>query len=244
MEFLPGNRKLIGGDRCNFGGCGSEFYTRDVSEEKKFPPLYPILDAQLALRDVHDQWTYLREIVRELSDAGVELLQYRDKEADDLKFIEEALVIRGAAPASMRLIVNDRAALVSLTQFDGVHVGQEDMAPAKARKIVGAGRMVGISTHNEEQIRRAEAEPVDYIAVGPVFATGSKQNPDPVIGLEGVRLARRLTSKPLVAIGGITLENAASVYDAGADSIAVISALFGRDKTPGKIAKDILQKFK
>jgi thiamine-phosphate pyrophosphorylase len=215
-----------------------------VSEEKKFPPLYPILDAQLALRDVQDRWTYLREIVHELSDAGVELLQYRDKEADDLKFIEEALVIREAAPALMRLIVNDRAALVSLTQFDGVHVGQEDMAPAEARKMVGVGRMVGISTHNAEQLRRADVEPVDYIAIGPVFATESKQNPDPVVGLEGVQLARRLTSKPLVAIGGITLENASSVYEAGADSLAVISALFGRDKTPGKIAKDILQKFK
>ena len=192
---------------------------------EKFPSLYPILDARIALASAKDRWERLRAIVQSLTEAGVQILQYRDKEADDLKFIEEALVIRESSAAKMKLILNDRVSLVSLTQFDGVHIGQEDAPPASARKAIG-DRLLGLSTHNEEQLRLADAAPVDYIAIGPVFATGSKQNPDPVIGLEGVRLARQITSKPLIAIGGITLENAASVYEAGADSIAVISAIF------------------
>ena len=154
---------------------------------------------------------------------------------------EEALVISEAAPAEMTLIMNDHVSLVSITGFDGVHIGQHDMAPAEARTAAGKQRIVGISTHNEAQLRLADQAPVDYIAIGPVFATASKQNPDPVIGLDGVRLARRLTTKPLVAIGGITLTNAASVYEAGADSIAVIAGIFAANEPPGEAAKKFLR---
>ena len=128
--------------------------------------------------------------------------------------------------------------------FDGVHVGQQDMSPGEARKIVGSGRIVGVSTHNEIQVRDAEKEPVDYIAVGPIYATASKQNPDPVVGLEGIRMARTLTSKSLVAIGGITMTTALEVRSAGADSIAVISAIFAGSGRPAKLAKDFLDIFR
>jgi thiamine-phosphate diphosphorylase len=127
--------------------------------------------------------------------------------------------------ASIRLIMNDRADLCLAADFDGVHVGQDDLSPDSVRMIVGGERWVGVSTHNPAQVREADEWPVDYIAVGPVFATSSKANPDPVIGLEGVRLARSLTRKPLVAIGGITRANCREVIDAGADSVAVISDL-------------------
>ena len=125
------------------------------------------------------------------------------------------------------LILNDYVDLVAESGFDGVHLGQTDMPPRDARALLGADTLIGISTHNEAQLSAAAPEPVDYVAIGPVFATVSKENPDPVVGLEGVRLARQLTDKPLVAIGGITLANVAEVWAAGADSVAVISGIFG-----------------
>ncbi len=121
--------------------------------------------------------------------------------------------------------MNDRADLCLAAGLDGVHVGQEDLSPEAVRKIIGPDRWLGISTHNPEQLSEADPTSADYLAVGPVFATTSKEKPDPVIGLEGVRRARELTRKPLVAIGGITRANAASVIAAGADSVAVISDL-------------------
>ena len=144
-----------------------------------------------------------------------------------------------AAGSPMLLILNDWPELVVEAGFDGVHVGQTDVSPARARAIVGPGKIVGVSTHNEAQMRAADLEPVDYIAIGPVYATATKENPDPVVGLEGVRLARSLTRKPLVAIGGITAENAGAVLEAGADSVAVISAIFA----PGEDAAKLARKF-
>ena len=138
----------------------------------------------------------------------------------------------------VRAAPRGRADLCLAAGFDGVHVGQDDLSPKAARTIVGAQRWVGVSTHNPEQVREADQQPVDYIAIGPVFATASKALPDPVIGLEGVRRARALTGKPLVAIGGITRENCRSVIDAGADSIAVISGL---RKDPGRAAEEFLR---
>jgi thiamine-phosphate pyrophosphorylase len=140
----------------------------------------------------------------------------------------------------MKLILNDRPALVAPAGWDGVHVGQDDLAPAEARTILGARAIVGVSTHTDEQVRLAGSQPVDYIAIGPVFSTLSKTGASPAIGLEGVERARALTSKPLVAIGGITLENAASVYDAGADSLAVISAIFAPSRDAGEAARAFL----
>jgi thiamine-phosphate pyrophosphorylase len=140
----------------------------------------------------------------------------------------------------MLLILNDWARLAVETGFDGVHVGQTDMNPAEARRIMGAERIVGVSTHNAMQLRAADGQPVDYVAFGPVFATASKQNPDPMVGLDGLRMARALTKKPLVAIGGITAANAGDVWAAGADSVAVISALFSAGSDPARLAKAFL----
>jgi thiamine-phosphate pyrophosphorylase len=135
-------------------------------------------------------------------------------------------------------MMNDRADLCLAAGFDGVHVGQDDLSPESVRKIVGPGFWLGVSTHNPAQLQSAEATSADYIAVGPVFSTSGKHKPDPVVGLEGVRRARELTRKPLVAIGGITRENAASVIEAGADSVAVISDLL---REPRKSAEEFFR---
>jgi len=134
--------------------------------------------------------------------------------------------------------MNDRADLVLAADFDGLHVGQDDLSPEGARKVIGDKLWLGVSTHNPEQVRAADQSSADYIAVGPVFATASKANPDPLIGLEGVRRARELTRKPLVAIGGITRANCFSVIEAGADAVAAISDLL---REPGKSAEAFLR---
>jgi thiamine-phosphate pyrophosphorylase len=124
------------------------------------------------------------------------------------------------------LLLNDRVRLCAPVEADGAHIGQDDVAPAEARRILGPKRLLGVSTHNVAQLRAALATgTADYLAIGPVYATGSKENPDPVVGLEGVKAARKLTRLPLVAIGGITAENGRAVIEAGADAIAVISNL-------------------
>jgi len=138
----------------------------------------------------------------------------------------------------VRLIMNDQADLCLAAEFDGVHVGQDDLSPESVRKIIGPDRWLGVSTHNPEQLREADLTSADYLAIGPVFATSSKDNPDPVVGLEGVRRARALTRKPLVAIGGITRANAVSVIEAGADSVAVISDLL---REPRKSAEEFFR---
>lgn len=187
---------------------------------------------------------YLTHMVCDLENAGVTLLQYRNKLGGEAEILGDAAVIRKAATSALKLIMNDHPELAVRAEFDGVHVGQTDVSPAEARRMVGPDRMVGVSTHSRAQMEAADKMPVDYIAFGPVFATASKLNPDPVVGLDGVREARSLTSKPLVAIGGITLENARAVLDAGADSVAVISAMFGADKDPAKIARNFLRIFR
>jgi thiamine-phosphate pyrophosphorylase len=195
------------------------------------PSLYPILDAsvlpELARQD------FLRDLASQLSDAGVTLLQYRNKQGSDREMLSDASVIREAMQGCT-LIFNDRADLALLSGFDGVHVGQGDLSPQGARRVVGASRIVGVSTHNEAQLLAADATDTDYIAIGPVFATSSKHNPDPVVGLQGVRLARKLTRKPTVAIGGINFENCESVRRAGADSVALISAIFSAESLQSK----------
>ncbi len=143
-----------------------------------------------------------------------------------------------SAGSPVRLIMNDRADLCLAAEFDGVHVGQDDLSPESVRAMIGPGRRLGVSTHNPEHLREADLTSADYLAIGPVFATFSKEKPDPVVGLEGVRRARALTRKPLVAIGGITRANAASVIEAGADSVAVISDLL---REPGKSAEEFFR---
>jgi thiamine-phosphate pyrophosphorylase len=137
--------------------------------------------------------------------------------------------------------MNDRADLAVLAGFGGVHVGQGDLSPEDARRVVGTGRWVGVSTHTDEQVQLADLSCADYVAVGPVFTTGTKLDTEPVIGLDGVRRARALTKKLLVVIGGITRANARSVIDAGADSVAVISGLLVEGETVEKVARDFLE---
>ena len=142
------------------------------------------------------------------------------------------------AESFVRLIMNDRADLCLAAEFDGVHVGQDDLSSEAVRSLIGPDRWLGVSTHNPDQLREADLTSADYLAIGPVFATSSKERPDPVVGIEGVRQARALTQKPLVAIGGITRANAASVIAAGADSVAVISDLL---REPGKSAEEFFR---
>jgi len=203
-----------------------------------FPRLYPILDAGvLAVRGVS-----IAEYARVLRAAGITLLQYRDKDGADAAILKNAEAIFDIfAGSGARLIMNDRMDLMLLAGWDGVHVGQKDMAPADVRIVVGDGRVIGVSTHTDEQVRIAAETTADYVAIGPVFATGTKLDAEPVVGLEGVRRARALTSKPLVAIGGITRANARSVIDAGADSVAVISGLFGVGEPVERSVGDFLE---
>jgi len=206
------------------------------------PSFYPILDTSFLPSGNRKE--RLRQLVTELADAGVSLLQYRNKQSEEAEILKDAAVMYQSAGGRVRLMMNDRPGLAVRAGFDGAHVGQQDMNPEEARKILGPDRILGVSTHNRAQIEIANTQPVDYIAIGPVFATSTKSNPDPVIGLEGVREARKLTAKPLVAIGGITLENARQIIDAGADSVAVISALFGPDERVGEVARKFLSAVK
>jgi len=206
----------------------------------KFPPLYPILDAAFLPREIALRRETLARLVASLAEAGVEILQYRNKTANEAEVLRDAEAIRSSAPPRLTIILNDYVHLVHRAGFHGVHLGQADLPPREARRLLSAESLIGLSTHGESQLRAAALEPVDYIAIGPVFATVSKANPDPVVGLDGVRLARRLTNLPVVAIGGITRDNASAVRDAGADSIAVISAIFSADVDAAKAAAAVL----
>ncbi len=226
------------------------------------PKLYAILDSS-CISDVQA----LCAAAEHLASAGCTLIQYRNKSGNARVMLEPARELRRLfprdpdshvsqkrrdmghpslghptvrSPAShpVRLIMNDRADLCLAADFDGVHVGQDDLSPESVRQIIGPDRWLGVSTHNPEQLREADLTSADYLAIGPVFATSSKDKPDPVLGLEGVRRARALTRKPLVAIGGITRANAASVIEAGADSVAVISDLL---REPRKSAEEFFR---
>jgi thiamine-phosphate pyrophosphorylase len=199
----------------------------------QLPRLYPILDAAL-FPDAGAMFT----AAEELAAAGCTLLQYRNKSGNARRMLEEARELRARLGASVILIMNDRADLCLAAQYDGLHVGQDDLLPESARRIIGPALWLGVSTHNPEQLAEADKTSADYLAIGPVFATTSKANPDPVVGLAGVRQARELTRKPLVAIGGITRANARSVIEAGADAVAVISGLL---RDPRKSAEEYLR---
>ena len=165
------------------------------------------------------------DFARELEAGGATLIQLREKGASAKEILRLSRELRRILPAHVRLIINDRADLAIACRADGVHVGLDDLPPEAARRIVGSERILGVSTHNAEQLVIANQTSADYLAIGPIFATASKDNPDPTIGIEGVRQVRALTQKPLVAIGGITLANYRSVIEAGADCVAVISEL-------------------
>jgi thiamine-phosphate pyrophosphorylase len=194
------------------------------------PRLYPILDAA-CFPDARE----LFSAAEEFAAAGCTLLQYRNKSDDARQMLRDARELRARFGTSVKLIMNDRADVCLAANFDGLHVGQDDLSPASARSILGPARWLGVSTHNPGQLAEADATTADYLAIGPVFSTGSKANPDPVVGLEAVRRARELTRKPLVAIGGITRANARAVIEAGADCVAVISDLL---RDPRKSAEE------
>jgi thiamine-phosphate pyrophosphorylase len=203
-----------------------------------WPRLYAILDASL-FPDPELLFVAAEDLVA----GGVTLLQYRDKSGNARQMLKHARELKRRLSGSvnltsLKLIMDDRADICLAAGFDGLHVGQEDLSPAGARKVIGQTLWLGVSTHNAEQVEEADGTSADYIAIGPVFSTTSKANPDPVLGLSGVRAAKALTRKPLVAIGGINRANCRSVIEAGADSVAVISDLM---RNPRKSAEDFLR---
>jgi thiamine-phosphate pyrophosphorylase len=192
------------------------------------PALYVVLDPRFTPQP-------LIEIAEKLAKAGVELVQLRDKRgAPRTVYAEGRELVNRFGGSGVRVIINDRADVAKMCGAAGVHVGQQDLPVEAARSVVGAGLWVGVSTHNLEQLREANGTSADYVAVGPIFATASKDNPDPVVGVEFIRTARRLTRKPLVAIGGITVQSAADVFAAGADSIAVVRDLLAAPDPAGR----------
>ena len=198
------------------------------------PRLYVILDAGL-LTTSHLAFT------EEMAKAGVRLLQYRNKQAASAAPLRDARELAEVCAArGMTFLVNDRADVAVLAGADGVHVGQDDLPIEHARKVVGVEKWVGVSTHNVEQFCRAADSSADYIAFGPIFSTTSKDNPDAVVGTEMLRQVRLMTTKPIVAIGGITLERAREVVDAGADSVAVISGIM-KAENPRARARQYLE---
>jgi thiamine-phosphate pyrophosphorylase len=197
------------------------------------PKLYVILDAILLGNSP-------LSCAEGLMDCGVEFLQYRNKRASSRELFAWHRELESLArPRGARIVVNDRPDIAAVVGAGGLHVGQEDLGVEQARRVVGDGCLIGVSTHNEEQLVAATGTSADYIAIGPVFATRTKDQPDPVVGLEFVSRARQLTDKPLVAIGGITVENVHSVWQAGADCVAVARDVLCAAH-PGRRAQEFL----
>lgn len=198
------------------------------------PKLYVILDA--ALTPLSE-----RDCAASLAEAGVRLLQYRNKAASARQLFESSRALAQLLlPLGVSFFVNDRPDVAYLAGARGVHVGQEDLDAQATRRVLGPDKLVGVSTHNLEQFERAAASSADYIAVGPIFSTSSKANPDPVVGLDFLRKIRALTDKPIVAIGGITVERASQAIEAGADSVAVMSGILA-DRNLGQRARQYLK---
>lgn len=194
-----------------------------------FPKIYPITDRRISGLSHIEQ-------VRRLIDGGAKLIQLREKEAPAGEFYEAAVeAIAYARERGVKIIINDRVDIAVASGAGGVHLGQDDLDPEHARRLVGDEAIIGYSTHSIQQALEAIKLPVDYVAIGPIFATSTKLNPDPVVGLDGLKAVRQAIGDfALVAIGGIDRRNAASVIEAGADSVAVISDLLS---DPAEIAK-------
>ena len=200
-----------------------------------FPRLYAILDPS-KLKSISEL-----DAARRLLEAGVKLIQYRDKHASSRKlFITAMRLAEIVNDAGGKLIVNNRLDITLLAKASGIHVGQEDMPVESARSLLGETAMIGLSTHTLRQVEEGEKTSANYLAFGPIFPTSSKEKPDGVVGLKGMEKVLEVTTKPLVAIGGITLENATEVLAAGADSVAVIQDLIGVEDI-GKRAGRYLQ---
>jgi thiamine-phosphate pyrophosphorylase len=198
------------------------------------PKLYAIVDVACFAAPLRTTAAIV-DYAKDLAAGGATLIQYRNKVGTTREMLSHAREIRRVLGDGITLIMNDRADICLAAGYNGVHVGQDDLSTEGARIVIGPERMLGVSTHNLEQLREADAGPADYIAFGPVFATSSKRNPDAIVGLDGIREARAATRKPLVAIGGITRANAHSVIEAGADSVAVIADLLS---SPAKVAEE------
>lgn len=191
----------------------------------KLPRVYPILDTDCLERAKIPVFRAAAAML----EAGAKILQLRHKGFWSRAVFEDAQrVARLCREAGANFVVDDRADMALLLRA-GLHLGQEDLPPRDARRLMGPGPLIGYSTHNREQFSAGKEEPVDYLGFGPVFATSSKRNPDPVTGLDQLRQLRPLVTRPLVAIGGITRENASLVFDAGADTVAVIADLVPED---------------
>jgi len=191
--------------------------------------IYPITDTALS------GCTHA-ELVSEFAAAGASLVQIRDKKASPGEFYRNAAeaVLTGRR-LGVKIIINDRLDIAIATDADGVHLGQDDIPPEEARRLLGPDKIIGYSTHSVEQAQRAANLQVDYIAFGPVFVTKTKENPDPIVGIEGIEAVRKVIGDiPLVAIGGIRPENISGVFSAGADSAAIISALYEKPDSPAQ----------
>ena len=191
------------------------------SESMSFtlPKIYPITDTLISGLTHAEQ-------IEQLAAGGASIIQLRDKRASPREFYQAALeAMLIARRLSVQIIINDRVDIALAVKADGVHLGQDDLPADRARSLLGETRIIGFSAHSLEQALAADSAPIDYVAIGPIFQTSTKDRPDPVVGLEAVREAKRRIMKPLVAIGGITLQTASAVIEAGADSVAVISDL-------------------
>jgi thiamine-phosphate pyrophosphorylase len=193
---------------------------------KPLPRLYAIADA--AFGDPV-------QLAEALFSGGVRLVQIRNKKAAARELLEQVERVLALAPPNARVVVNDRVDVALISGSAGVHLGQTDLPPVAARQIMGPERIVGFSTHNMEQALQADKLPVDYIAVGPIFATTSKENPDPVLGVEELARIAQSVQKPVVAIGGVTLENAGDVVRAGAQAVAVIQNILSASNVPERV---------
>lgn len=203
-----------------------------VSPETMFSGLYVILDETWASR------CSLVEVLRQAGDAGVKLAQYRNKTGSMKQAYMSALTLRDvAAELSITFIINDRCDLALAVEANGIHLGQTDLPISLARKIVGERTIIGVSTHNPEQVRTATNEGADYIGYGPIFHTGTKSNLEPLVGIEGVTEVRKLTALPIFAIGGITPESVPALRAAGATGVAVASAILDASDRPRLLSR-------
>ncbi len=195
------------------------------------PRIYPITDPRLTKLSHVEQ-------VKRLIDGGAQMIQLREKHYSSKDFYESAKeAIKIARPSSVRIIINDRVDIALAAGAGGVHLGQDDLPPARAREILGENAIIGFSTHNLEQAARAVKLPIDYLAIGPVFATATKENAEEPVGIEGVKRVREAIGNfPMVAIGGITFENFREIISAGANSVAIINNLLF---DPGSITKNM-----
>ena len=200
------------------------------------PKVYPITDTRLSGLSHVEQ-------VERLAVGGATLIQLRDKSLSPLEFFELAKsAVEFARRRSIRIIINDRSDIALATKADGVHLGQDDLAPEAARRILGPDAIIGYSTHSLEQARHALSLPIDYLAIGPIFATSTKTDTEPIVGLEGLRSVAAIASGlPIVAIGGITLSNAPAVIGSGASSVAVISALLTPNDSISERTRNLIE---